>query len=200
VIAWERAFQDAGRPMPRERIRKQIGKGADMLLPTLLPEAPKNQQDEIAATHGRIFKAEFLARVQPFPCAFELIERLHGAGIRVLLASSSDQMEVDHYVELLGVKQFLTATTCSDEVESSKPEGDIFAAALAKIAPTPANQTIAIGDTPYDVIAAGKCGIPTIALRSGGFTDEELGKAKPVAIYDGVSDLFVSFNQSALAA
>ena len=50
----------------------------------------------------------------------------------------------------------------------------------------------AIGDAPYDVIAAAKCQIEKIALRSGGFTDGELLQCEPIALYDDVSELSLS--------
>ena len=39
-----------------------------------------------------------------------------------------------------------------------------------------------IGDTPYDIEAAGRAGVASIALRSGGWGDDELQGA--LAIYD----------------
>jgi HAD superfamily hydrolase (TIGR01509 family) len=190
VIAWHRAFQEANASVPAALIHKQIGKGADMLIPALAPDLPAKVREEIAKRHGEIFKKEFLPRVEAFPNAQDLIAALHRSGREVVLASSADQAEVDHYVQLLGVRDLLRATTSADDVERSKPASDIFASALQKTSSKAADQTIAIGDTPYDAIAAAKCGIRTIALRSGGFTDDELLSGRPIAIYEDVSDLF----------
>ena len=191
VVAWHRAFADAGLAIEPTRIRKQIGKGADMLIPALAPDLSAQKQALIAQRHGDIFKTEFLSRVQAFPCAVDLIANLHRSGREIVLASSADRAEVDHYVELLGVKEMLRATTSADDVDRSKPAGDIFAGALQKTSAKTPGQAIAIGDTPYDVIAAAKCDIRTIALRSGGFSDEELLSSHPLAIYEDVSDLLI---------
>jgi phosphoglycolate phosphatase-like HAD superfamily hydrolase len=102
-------------------------------------------------------------------------------------------------VQLLDVKDLLRATTSADDVEKSKPAGDIFASALQKTSSKARDRTIAIGDTPYDAIAAAKCGIRTIALRSGGFTDDELLAARPIALYEDVSDLFDNLPASELS-
>jgi HAD superfamily hydrolase (TIGR01509 family) len=190
VAAWQRAFQEAGISIAPELIRKQIGKGADMLIPALAPDLPERRREAIAKHHGEIFKNEFLPRVEPFSSAHDLIAALHSSGREVVLASSSDRAEVDHYVQLLGVEELLRATTSADEVNRSKPAADLFASALQKTSSKEPGNTIAIGDTPYDVIAAAKCGIRTIALRSGGFTDDELRSTHPLAIYEDVSDLF----------
>jgi HAD superfamily hydrolase (TIGR01509 family) len=199
VIAWHRAFQEANTPVPAARIRKQIGKGADMLIPAVAPDLPQKARDVVAKRHGKIFKKEFLPRVEAFPGAHDLIAALHRSGREVVLASSSDQAEVDHYVHLLRVEELLRATTSADDVERSKPAGDIFASALQKTSSKDPQSTIAIGDTPYDAIAAAKCGIRTIALRSGGFTDDELLSGHPIAIYEDVGDLFESLPESELS-
>jgi HAD superfamily hydrolase (TIGR01509 family) len=199
VIAWHRAFQEASTPVAPELIQKQIGKGADMLIPALTPDLPQKTRDAIAKRHGEIFKTEFLPRVEAFPNAHDLIAVLHRSGREVVLASSADQAEVDHYVQLLDVKDLLRATASADDVENSKPAGDIFASALQKTSAKAPDRTIAIGDTPYDAIAAAKCGIRTIALRSGGFTDDELLGSRPIAIYEDVSDLFDSLPASELS-
>jgi HAD superfamily hydrolase (TIGR01509 family) len=190
VAAWHRAFHEASISIAPELIRKQIGKGADMLIPALAPDLPEHRRDAVAKRHSDIFKSEFLPRVKAFPNAHDLIGALHRSGREVILASSADQAEVDHYVQLLGVEDLLRATTSADDVEKSKPAGDIFASALQKASSHDPATAIAIGDTPYDVIAAAKCGIRTIALRSGGFTDDELLSTHPLAIYEDVSDLY----------
>jgi HAD superfamily hydrolase (TIGR01509 family) len=199
VIAWHRAFQEANTSIPAALIRKQIGKGADMLIPALAPDLPQKAREEIAKRHGEIFKKEFLPQVEAFPSAHDLIAVLHRSGREVVLASSADQAEVDHYVQLLDVKDLLRATTSADDVEKSKPAGDIFASALQKTSSKAPDRTIAIGDTPYDAIAAAKCGIRTIAVRSGGFTDDELLAGRPIALYEDVSDLFDSLPASELS-
>ena len=114
--------------------------------------------------------------------------------LKVLLASSAKKAEVEHYVKLLGVESILDGTTSADDVEQSKPAGDIFAAALKKVAPITAAETVVIGDTPYDVIAARKCGIRAIGLLSGGFSAEELTDAGAIAVFDSVSELLSSWD------
>src|SRR5579871_5663190 len=149
VIAWTRSFSEAKVAIDPVKVRKQIGKGADMLIPALAPNLSRETREFVAERQGKIFKAEFLQRVKPFPAAFDLIEALAGSGREVVLASSSDQAEVDHYVELLGVKALLRATTSADDVSKSKPAGDIFASALQKTSSRTPASALAIGDTPY---------------------------------------------------
>jgi HAD superfamily hydrolase (TIGR01509 family) len=200
VSAWERAFQESLFPVDRAAIRRQIGKGADMLLPALAPELPEKDRKAIADRHGKIFQTGYLSQVQPFPHARDLIAALHARGLKVLLASSAQQAEVDHYVDLLDARELISGTTSGDDVERTKPAGDIFLSALSKITPIAASEVVAIGDTPYDVTAARKAGIRTIAVKSGGFPESSLVDAGAVAIYDSVGDLFERLNESLFAS
>ena len=200
VSAWERAFQESLFPVDRAAIRRQIGKGADMLLPALAPELTESDRKAIADRHGKIFQTGYLSQVQPFPHARDLIAALHARGLKVLLASSAKQTEVDHYVDLLDVRGLISGTTSGDDVERTKPAGDIFLSALSKVAPIVASEVVAIGDTPYDVAAARKAWIRTIAVKSGGFPESSLVDAGAVAIYDSVGDLFKRLTHSLLVS
>lgn len=198
VAAWDEALRDAGVDIPWNVIHAQIGKGADMLLPALLPDFSEADRGRIAKGHDDIFQARYLSQVKPFPGTSELIGQLHRAGSKVLLASSSSQSDVDHYIRLLAVGDFVADTATADDVKNSKPAPDIFASALAKVAPLRPQECIAVGDTPYDVVAAAKCGIDTVAVRSGGFSAAELGDAGAVAIYPGVMELLAGLADSPL--
>jgi HAD superfamily hydrolase (TIGR01509 family) len=200
VSAWERAFQESLFPVDRAAIRRQIGKGADMLVPALAPELPEKDRKAIADRHGKIFQTGYLSQVQPFPHARDLIAALHARGLKVLLASSAQQAEVDHYVDLLDARELISGTTSGDDVERTKPAGDIFLSALSKVTPIVALEVVAIGDTPYDATAARKAGIRTIAVKSGGFPESSLVDAGAVAIYDSVGDLFERLNESLFAS
>lgn len=200
VLAWEQAFREAGFLIPVEAIRKQIGKGADTLIPSLFPDSDDPTRQAIADRHGQIFQSQYLPQVKPFPGAKQLIERLHREGRKILLASSAKAPEVQHYSQLLGVQPLLHATISADDVKHSKPAGDIFAGALAKVPPLPASETVAIGDTPYDIVAADKCGIKTIGLLSGGFSKKELEEAGAIAICASVQELLANLEASPLAS
>jgi phosphoglycolate phosphatase-like HAD superfamily hydrolase len=199
VMAWQEAFRDHGHFIERGRIRAQIGKGADQLIPALLPDADRATEKAIGHRHGEIFQTRYLKEVKPFPCAAALIDLLSTKGKRVLLASSAGKAEVDHYVELLGVGHALTGAVSKDDVKNSKPAGDIFAAALASVFPILASETLAIGDTPYDVESALKSDIKTIALRSGGISEETLADAGALYVFASVKELFDHYDRSPLA-
>lgn len=199
VQAWAEAFRGVGAAFDAQTIHDQIGKGTDMLVPTLLPGTDDAEQEQLGEVHGDVFKTRFLDRVRPFPGAHDLLARVHASGRQVVLASSASQAELDHYLGLLNARELVAASTSADDVENTKPAPDIFTTALAKIAPITAGEAIVIGDTPYDIEAARKCGIAAIGVRSGGFTDAALQDAGAVAVYDDVAALLAGFDESLLA-
>jgi HAD superfamily hydrolase (TIGR01509 family) len=198
VLAWEEAFAGIGARFDRQAIHDQIGKGTDMLVPTLLPDADEHTQEALGKAQGDVFKTKYLDRVKPFPGAHDLLARVHAAGQIVVLASSASEAEVEHYLDLLDARHFVRATTSSDDVENTKPAPDIFASALKKIAPIAAGEAIVIGDTPYDVKAAARCGIAAIGVRSGKFLDATLTEAGAIALYDDAAALLADYEASPL--
>jgi membrane protein len=200
VDAWIEAFEGVGVRFDRRTIHDQIGKGTDMLVPALLPNADEAEQEALGEEHGRIFKSRFLGNVRPFAAAHDLLQQVSDGGQKVVFASSASSDELEHYIDLLDASDLVSATTSADDVEHTKPAPDIFAVALKKVAPLAAQDVVVVGDTPYDVEAAGKCGIAAIAVRSGGFPDEELLNAGAVALYDDVAALLRDYDNSPLAA
>ena len=198
VLAWEEALVTVGASFDRQVIHDQIGKGTDMLVPTLLPGADAAEQERLGDTHGAIFKAKYLETARPFSQAHDLLAHVHGLGQQVVLASSASAPELDHYIALLEACDLIGATTSSDDVERTKPAPDIFATAMKALPGIDPAEVIVVGDTPYDIEAAAKCGIAAVGVRSGKFSDAQLNAAGAVAIYDDVAALLADYAQSPL--
>ncbi|HVF93467.1 MAG TPA: YhjD/YihY/BrkB family envelope integrity protein, partial [Sphingomonas sp.] len=98
VTAWDVAFRDAGHAVEPAAIRGQIGKGGDLLVPTLLPGTSKSEIESLSDAHGKAFKRRHLGRIAPFAQASALLRHTHRRGQRVVLASSADGKEVAHYI------------------------------------------------------------------------------------------------------
>ncbi|WP_206240184.1 HAD family hydrolase [Novosphingobium terrae] len=198
VIAWEAAFASVGETFDRQMIHDQIGKGTDMLVPTLLPDLDEAAQKRLGEVHGAVFKTHFLEAVKPFAQARALLAHAHGSGQQIVLASSASEAELDHYLDLLDVRDLVDATTTSDDVKHTKPAPDIFAEALAKLSNVSAEEAMVVGDTPYDMQAANKAGIAAVGLRSGKFSDDALWNAGAIGIYDDAAALLEGYADSPL--
>lgn len=186
ALAWYRAFRQNGLIRPIWRIHRHIGMGGDQLVEALCGEKAERELGEAIRSAEKALYLAMIAEVEPFDDARRLIEELVARGDDVVLASSAKADEVDHYVDLLDVRELVKGWTTSADVEETKPEPDLVLAALAKADPGPA---VLVGDTPWDVESAERAGIPTVALLTGGFSEQELREAGAVATYASIAEL-----------
>ena len=192
---WRLAFEHFGKSIPQERIRTQIGKGGDHLLPVFLtPEEQKAFGKALENYRADLWKSEFMRHVRPFPRVLELFHRLKAAGHKLALASSSHADELAYYKRVLGIESLVEAETSADDAERSKPDPDIFHAALARVKAGP-NDAVAVGDSPYDAEAAGKAGIATVGVLCGGFPAERLREAGCFALFRDPADLVAHMDE-----
>jgi len=180
--SWVETFKRHGLHIPFERVRPLIGKGGDKLLPELTgidAESPRGKamSDERRA----LFLEDYLPGLDPTPGARQFVQALKAHGARIVIATSSNEKELGPLLEQARVADLIERATSSDD-GASKPDPDIIRAALAEASLAPA-EAVMVGDTPYDIEAAARSGVKTIALRCGGWwTDAALAGA--AAIYD----------------
>lgn len=174
ALAWHEAMVKFGHDVSFEQARSQIGKGGDQLIPVFLSAGEQRDHGkELEEWRGNRFKTAHLPLVRPFSAVPNLLRRVHDAGLKVAVASSAKKDELAKYLDIARITDLVDVTTSSDDVERSKPAPDIFETALEKLG-IKASDAVAIGDTPYDAIAAGKAGIATIGVLCGGFTEDTL--------------------------
>jgi len=198
--AWQDAFHDHGHEVSFDDIRSQIGKGGDQLMPVFLSKEELDAKGEKLEKHrGQVLKERYLPQIEAFPMVRELLQRIRADGTKVALASSAKKDELQTYKEAANIEDLLEAETSSDDAESSKPDPDIFLAALKHLGGMSPDQAIVIGDTPYDAEAAGKAGLRTIGLLCGGWSEADLKKAGCIATYKDPADLLAQYDTSPLA-
>ena len=194
--AWVRAFADHQIEVPFDKVRRLIGMGGDKLMPEvsgLEEDSPLGER--IAARRKEIFGQDLLPHLRAFPHAGRLVETIKARQFTTVAASSAKSEELGKLLDLAGARAAMDALTSSDDADESKPNPDIVLAALERASVEP-QEAVMIGDTPYDIEAATKAGVATIAFRSGGWSDEDLRGA--IAIYDGPADLLAQLDASPL--
>ena len=178
--AWVEALSEYGFFIPFELVRPLIGMGGDKLLPTVAPglssQAGVGQQ--IVERRKIIFLQRYAPHLQPTPGARALIHQLHDDGLALAVATSAQREELATLLRAAGV------------ADASKPDADSIEAALQRLQ-VRAAETILLGDTPYDIAAGQKAGVATIALRCGGFPDQDLAGA--LALYDTPAALLADY-------
>ena len=197
ALAWYRAFRRHGIVLPVWRIHRSIGMGGDQLVPALVgEEADRDKGDEIRDTRDTLYQ-ELIGEVEPFRGSHELIADLKERKLRVVLASSSPQDELDQYLDLLDARELADAWTTKDDVEATKPAPDLVRAALDKAG---TQEALMIGDTRWDIEAAAKAGVETVCVMTGGWSKQELLDAGAVAVFESVDELRQRLDETPLGA
>jgi HAD superfamily hydrolase (TIGR01549 family) len=193
--AWSQALARFGYAVPWSEVRGWIGMGGDKILPRIDERLNDKEEPGISISRVRqeIFLGEYAAKLQPQPGARELLERFASCSLRRVAATSAKREELDAILAAGKIADQIDAATTSDDVARSKPDADIMHAALAK-ASLSRDEAIYIGDTAYDISAAHKAGLRIVALRCGGWGDEELRDAD--AIYDSPAELLRRLDES----
>lgn len=186
AIAWYRAFRQHGIVLPIWRIHRSIGMGGDQLVASLTDEKTEEEQGEDIRSAEKALYMALIEEVEPFAESRELIEDLKGRGHAVILASSAKADEIDFYLDLLHARKLADGWTSSTDVENTKPEPDLVHAAVEKAGGGPA---VMIGDTTWDCKAAAAASVETIAVRTGGFSAEELREAGALSVWNSVAEL-----------
>lgn len=187
ALAWHRALHAHGQRVQMWKIHRHIGMGGDQIVPALIgEEAAASAGDEIRAAEAEAY-GELIDEVEPMQGARELIVKLCEEGSTVILASSAKQEEVDHYLELLEARELVDGWTTSADVEATKPEPDLVHAALEKAGGD--DPAVMVGDSVWDVEAAKRAGLPTLAVLTGGFSEAELREAGAVQVVESIEEL-----------
>lgn len=195
--AWHETFRYFGREIPFVEVRAQIGKGADQLLPVFFTkEEIKEIGKEIEGYRKKLFQQKYMSQVRPFPKVRELFQRILADNNRIILATSALDDELASYKRIAQIGDLIEEETSADDAERSKPEPDIFAAALSKAGNPLPSEVLVVGDTPYDAKAASILKLPTIGLLCGGFPEIELRDAGCVAIYSEPAALLTDYEHS----
>ena len=195
--AWIEAFAEHGITVPFEKVRRAIGMGGDKLMPHVAGvEEDSDVGQAISERRGSLFKQKYLPGLRPFPQVRELLERFRADDLKLAVASSAKKDELQPLLEVAGVADLILARTSSDDAERSKPDPDIVQAALRE-AEVSAEHAIMLGDTPYDVDAAGRSRVRVVGVESGGWRREELRGA--AAVFASPADLLARYQESPFA-
>jgi HAD superfamily hydrolase (TIGR01549 family) len=186
TIAWYRAFRQHGHVLPIWRIHRHIGMGGDQLVGSLCGDEVEDEQgDDLRAAEKTLY-LQLIEEVEPLAGARDLIVDLKHRGRRVVLASSAKPDEIEHYLDLLDARGLADAWTSSGDVEATKPEPDLVEAALESVG---GGEAVMVGDSTWDCEAAARAGVKTLAVLTGGFSEQELCEAGAVAVYSSIEEL-----------
>lgn len=195
--SWIEALEEAGFEPKYPAIRKKIGMGGDHLLPRVTGiDIDEEEGQQISDRRGEIFRSKYLPKLHAFRGTRELLERLQAEGYQLVIATSAPKEDLEGLLRQAGIDDLKIPYATAGDDKSSKPDPDIVQAALKKVGAKP-HEAFMLGDTPYDITAAEKAGVRTIAFCCGGWNKDDLKGA--VAVYEGPWDLLAHLEESPLS-
>jgi len=190
------ALERFGRGVPYSTLQLYSGLDGDQTLQLVLPGADEEERQEILKLQGDIYAENYLRSVQPFEGVRDVFRALAEQGGRIAFATDCKGPPLKHYLSLLKIDEFISATACGDDVEHGKPDPRLVGVALRKLQ-LPASQSVMIGDTPYDAEAGLEAGTKAAGVMTGGFTPEVLSQAGCFAVAGDIRALLFSLESAA---
>lgn len=192
IAAWWEAFRERGHDIRCADVHRALGMGSSDLVERVLGQPDAS----VIEAHSRYF-APYLGRMRPLPGAADLLGATARLGLRVVLATSAKDEEIDLMLDALGARDSIAAVVSSGDVEQAKPEPDIVDKALRESGTDP-GRAVMVGDAVWDMIAAGRAGIGGIGVLSGGIAEAELRDAGATEIYADAAALLDAISDSAI--
>jgi HAD superfamily hydrolase (TIGR01549 family) len=196
VLAWRDALEDAGIALSVWRIHRRIGMSGGLFLNALARETGRRVTPDDAARirrrHAEAFQ-RLASQVRPLPGARELLQFLSDAGVPWAIATSGRQESARPVLETLGVAPDVPVVT-RDQVEHAKPDPDLFLAAAARLG-VAIDESVVVGDSVWDLLAARRARALGVGLLSGGYGLEELERAGAYRVYQDPADLLAHLDE-----
>jgi HAD superfamily hydrolase (TIGR01549 family) len=190
VLAWREALENGGIHLAVWRIHRQIGMSGGLFVNALARETgvtlSADEAERIHEVHSEAFK-RYASQVRALPGAQELLAYLTKAGVPWAIATSGRFESARMSLHLLGVADDIPMTT-RDMVRHAKPDPDLFLAAAEKLG-VPIEDSVVIGDSIWDLLAARRARALGVGLLSGGYGREELERAGAYRVYNDPADL-----------
>lgn len=199
VLAWREALERAGMQLSVWRIHRRIGMSGGLLVNAVLRETGRDISAEDAERlhhyHAEAY-AKLVSQVRPLPGARELLEFLANAGAPHAIATSGRMESAAPALKILGVRPDLPVIT-RDQVRYAKPDPDLFLAAAERLGVS-IHESLVIGDSVWDLLAARRARALGIGFLSGGYGVDELERAGAYRVYQDPQDLLAHLDEVGL--
>ena len=190
VLAWREALERAGIRLAVWRIHRRIGMSGGLLINALLRETGRpvtqEESERIRKYHAEAY-ARLVDQVRPLRGARELLGYLSEAKVPWAIATSGWRESAAPALEMLGVSDRAIVIT-RDQVQYAKPDPDLFLAAAERLG-VPIGNSVVLGDSVWDLLAAQRARALGVGLLSGGYGADELINAGAYRVYDDPGDL-----------
>ena len=200
VLAWHEVLGNAGIELSVWRIHRKIGMSGGLFVNALTRETgkrlPPDETRRLRDQHADAFVRRS-GEVRPLPGAHDLLSTLNGLGVPWAIATSGSPQTARPTIALLGVEPKVVITR--EDVRHAKPDPDLFLAAAEQLG-VDIEQSIVVGDSVWDLLAAQRARSLGVGLQSGGYGREELEQAGAYRVYEDPRDLLLHLDEVGVRA
>ena len=196
VLAWREALEKAGIELSVWRIHRRIGMSGGLFINALLRETggkiDSEKADELRRLHAEAYSRQS-KMVRPLPGARELLRHLAALKVPHAIATSGRLETAGPNLKMLGLAPGTPVVT-RDLVRYAKPDPHLFLEAAAQLG-APITNSIVIGDSVWDMLAARRARALGVGLLSGGYGADELERAGAYRVYQDPADLLLHLDE-----
>jgi HAD superfamily hydrolase (TIGR01549 family) len=196
VLAWSDALERAGLKLSVWRIHRRIGMSGGLFVNALSRETGRKVTPQEAARLQRDHVLAFRrqqGKIRPLPGAHALLAHLSELDVPWAIATSGRLETAQPSLKLLGVGPNAPIVT-RDQVEHAKPDPDLFLAAAGRLG-VDITETVVVGDSVWDLLAARRARALGVGLLSGGYGFDELERAGAYRVYQDPADLLLHLDE-----
>jgi HAD superfamily hydrolase (TIGR01509 family) len=201
VLAWQDALDQMGIELAVWRIHRKMGMSGGLFANALQRETghvlTPEEAARLRALHGEAFGAR-AGQVRPLPGAQALLAYLTETGVPWAIATSGYLESAGPMIEMLGVPSDVPVVT-RDQVAHAKPDPDLFLAAADRLG-VDAAESVVVGDSVWDLLAARRARALGVGLLSGGYGQDELERAGAYRVYSDPADLLLHVDEVGVRA
>jgi HAD superfamily hydrolase (TIGR01549 family) len=196
VLAWREALQEVGISLSVWKIHRRIGMSGGLFVTALARELETSLDPETLAELPRLHADAYIRHfesVAPLPGAKALLATLTEHRVRWAIATSGAERYAGLARDLLEIPDDTPMVT-RDQVRYAKPDPDLFLTAASRIG-VDIHDSIVVGDSVWDLLAAQRARALGIGLLSGGYGREELIYAGAFRVYEDPADLLAHLDE-----
>jgi phosphoglycolate phosphatase len=183
---YEHTLTRLGEPVPtREQVRRSVGGSMEVTMRKFVAEARVPEAARIWREHlARIY----LDEVHVMPGGEALVRALHARGVKLGVLTNKLGDTSRGIMRHLGLEPFLALVLGAGDTAHRKPQPEFSRLALERIGAR-AEETVLVGDSPFDIEAAHVVDMRCACVNTGTHTTEELHAAGADAVYPELTAL-----------
>jgi HAD superfamily hydrolase (TIGR01509 family) len=200
VIAWAASLRSMGIVVPNWKIHRRIGMNGESMVRQVLREPEVDQRavkvGPLEEKHDAAFK-KAASKIRPLPGARELLRFLSQSSIHWAIATTGNRKQTRRLLRDLKLPP-QTVVITGDDVRKAKPAPDAFVLAAKRLG-VPIENCIVVGDSPWDMLAAGRQRALGVGILAGGYSKGELEESGAFRVYADPAEMLLHIEDLGIA-